>query len=424
MELSSRLSYKSNPIDIMRILVIGINYAPERTSVGPFTTGLCEHLAAQGHEVTVITAFPYYPEWRIWKEYRGSLHRLETINNVRVHRVIHYVPRKPSRFLQRIAYDLSFTFTAFLGGLFTGKCDLIYCSCPPPTVALAAWALGRLKGVPYVIKLTDLASDAALATGIMRDGALLKLARKVEAFAYRHALAVVCLCQGFVDRLARLGIPAENLRVIPDWADTERIRPLASDMTFCKGNEIPPEKFIVLHTGNMGKKQRLINVIQAAELSKEITELLWVLVGQGEERTALEHEIAVRGLSNIRLLPLQPAATLSNVYASAGALLLNQTATMEDAVIPSKLLTYMAAGRPIVAAVSNRSEVARHIERADCGVVIPAENPRALVDAALQLRLDSSLRQRLGENGRKYVEANFTKALVLEEYDQFVNGIV
>jgi colanic acid biosynthesis glycosyl transferase WcaI len=410
--------------DLMNILVIGINYSPERTSVGPFTTGLCEHLAARGHHVTVITSFPYYPEWRTWDEYRGSLHRREIINNVNVHRVIHYVPTKPSRFLQRMAYDLSFTFTAFVAALFTGKCDLIYCSCPPPTVAHAAWALGKLKGAPYVIKLTDLASEAALATGILHDGIALRIARGMEAFAYRRARAVVCLCQGFVDSLVKMGIEPGKLHVISDWADTERIRPIARDMSFLEDHEIPPDKFIVLHTGNMGKKQCLINVIQAAELSREMSQLIWLLVGQGEDRAALEREIAIRGLDNIRVLPLQPAAALPQVYASAGALLLNQIAAMEDAVIPSKLLTYMAAGRPVVAAVSERSEAARHIEHARCGVVIPAENPQALVDAVVQLHGDSNLCQQLGENGRKYAETHFTKSFVLGEYDRFVERIV
>jgi len=408
----------------MRILVIGINYAPERTSVGPFTTGLCEHLAAEGHKVTVITAFPYYPEWKVWDEFRGSLYRREMVNNVDVRRVIHYVPAKPSHFLQRMAYDLSFTITGFLAALRTGPCDLIYCSCPPPTVALAAWVLGKMKRAPYVIKVTDLASDAALATGIMQDGVALRVARRLEAFLYRNALAVVCLCQGFVDRLSQLGIAPEKLHLIPDWADTERIRPMVRDNSFCKEYQIAPEKFIVLHTGNMGKKQRLTNVIEAAELSREMSSLMWVLVGQGEDRAALEREIELRHLSNIRVVPLQPANSLPQVYASADALLLNQVATMEDAVIPSKLLTYMAAGRPIVAAVNERSEVARQIERAGCGVVVPAENPQALVDAIGKLRYDSSLCRSFGENGRKYAEMHFTKSRVLGEYDQFIDRIV
>lgn len=117
----------------MRILVLGINYVPEKTSVAPFTTGLCEHLAMLGHRVTVVTAFPYYPEWRVWDGYRGEFYRREWIRGVDVRRVRHFVPRKPSKLFHRLAYDLSFTFAAFIAALFAGKCDLIYCSCPPPS---------------------------------------------------------------------------------------------------------------------------------------------------------------------------------------------------------------------------------------------------------------------------------------------------
>jgi colanic acid biosynthesis glycosyl transferase WcaI len=403
----------------MRVLVIGINYRPERTSVGPFTTGLCEHLVAQGHEVTVVTAFPYYPEWRVWDAYRGSYYHREIANDVTIHRVAHYVPRRPSSLIQRLTYDISFTVNSFIAALFAGKCDLIYCSCPPPTVAFAAYLLGKIKRVPYAIKLTDLASDAALATGIMKPGLGIRMARAFEVFTYRRALAVICLCRGFIDRLKERGVKENTLLLIPDWGDTENIRPCDNDSTFRRDNQLDPETFLVLHTGNMGKKQHLINIVDCAELTKDEQDLSWVLVGQGEERTRLEWEISSRNLANIRMLPLQPNESLCRMYSGADLLLLNQAAAIEDAVIPSKLLTYMAAGRPIVAAVSQKSEAARQILLAKCGVVVPPENATALADAVLTLRRNPALRQELGANGRAYAEAHFTKALVLRKYDEF-----
>jgi putative colanic acid biosynthesis glycosyltransferase WcaI len=252
----------------MRILVIGINYAPEKTSVAPFTTGLCEHLASHGREVTVVTTFPYYPEWRVWDGYRGSLYRRERIHGVDVRRVAHIVPAKPSNLVQRLAYDISFTFAAFFAALFTGKCDLIYCSCPPPTVAFAAYLLGLLKHAPSVMKVIDLASDAALSTGIMKSLTAIRLARAFEAFTYRKALGVICLCQGFMDRLSERGVPAEKLHLIPDWGDTKQVRPQARDASFRQAHGISPDAFVVLHTGNMGKKQDLANVVEAAQLSR------------------------------------------------------------------------------------------------------------------------------------------------------------
>jgi colanic acid biosynthesis glycosyl transferase WcaI len=152
--------------------------------------------------------------------------------------------------------------------------------------------------------------------------------------------------------------------------------------------------------------------------------LLWLLIGGGEDRAAIEREIAERKLANIRLLPFQPAKTLPDMYSSADIVLLNQTATLEGAVIPSKLLTYMAAGRPVVAAVSEKSEAARLIRDADCGVIAAAEDPESLVAAVLSLRADCELRKKLGANGRAYAEEHFTKANVLRAYDEFFQKVL
>lgn len=401
----------------MRVLVIGINYAPEKTSVAPFTAGLCEYLASRGHDVRVITAFPYYPEWRVWDDYRGHVCQRESINNVKVCRVWHFVPSRPSNLMQRLAHDLSFTLSVFWAGLFAGKFDMIYCACPPPTLALTAYMLAKSRRKPYFIKLTDLASDAALATGILKNRLAARLARAIEGFIYRKADGVFCLCAGFVEKLAARGIAQEKLYLIPDWADTERVYPIADATSFRRANELFKDQFLAVHTGNMGKKQYLMNVVLAAELSQGAPDLVWLLVGQGEERDAIEEEIRRRKLRNIRLLPLQPAERLAEMYSAADVLLLNQKASVEDSVIPSKLLTYMAAGRTVLAAVSDRSEAARLIRRAQCGVLVPAEDPNALVEAAMLLRRDSALRQRLGTNGRAYATLNFTKQKVLQKYD-------
>ncbi len=401
----------------MRILVLGINYVPEKTSVAPFTTGLCEHLAALGHRVSIVTAFPYYPEWRVWDGYRGEFFRREWIRGVEVRRVRHFVPRKPSKLFHRLAYDLSFTLAAFVAALFTGKCDLIYCSCPPPTVGFAAWLLSILKRARFVMKLTDLASDAALSTGIVKNNMFLRLARAFERFTCSKALAVVCLCQGFIDRLRERGVAPEKLHLIPDWGNSAPVPAGAQDAGFRHVHAIPPEVFLAMHTGNMGKKQNLQNLVRAAQLSRQDSGLLWLLVGEGEERATLEQEILQHNLTNIRLLPLQPPEAVPQMYAAADALLLNQRSAVEDAVIPSKLLTYMSSGRAVVAAVSDRSEAARQVRRAGCGVLVPAENPDALLEGVNELRRAPALRQRLGRNGRAFAEAHFTKSRVLQSYE-------
>jgi colanic acid biosynthesis glycosyl transferase WcaI len=403
----------------MRILVMGINYVPERTGIAPFTTGVCEHMAEEGHHVTVITAFPYYPEWRVWDGYRGALTRKETLRGVVVRRVRHFVPRRASGVSQRLAHDLSFSFAALFAGLFAGRCDVIYCACPPPTLGLAAFLLSKLKSAPFVVKLADLASDAALATGILQEGSAIRAARAIEGYVYRHAEAVICLCQGFVDALTDRGISPQKLHLIPDWADTENLEPVVRGNSFRGANGFSEKQFLVLHTGNMGKKQDLMNVIRAAERSKGDADLVWCLVGQGEERGAIEREISRRGLHNVRLLPFQPLEMLAQMYSAADALLLNQKAAMKEAVIPSKLLTYMAAGRPVIAAASAESEAARQVRLASCGLVIPADRPEALVEAALLLRENPAMRKEFALKGREYALRHFTRQAVLHAYDSF-----
>jgi colanic acid biosynthesis glycosyl transferase WcaI len=402
----------------MRILVLGTNYAPEKTAIGPFTTGLCEHWAGKGHDVTVVTAFPYFPEWRVHEGYRGHLYKTELIRNVRVRRVWHFVPSRASNLFQRLAHDLSFTVSAFLAGLFTQDFNVIYCSFPPPTLALTAYALAKLRGKPYIIKLPDLASDAALATGILKEGFVIRLARAIEGFAYRKADVVVCLCQPFIERLVSRGVERQKLQLIPDWGDTQRVYPIPNATAFRTANGLSSDQFLVMHTGNMGKKQDLGNLVRAAELSKNVPNLVWLLVGQGEERSAIEEAVKRRQLRNVQLLPLQPAEDLAEMYSAADLLVLNQRAAVVDAVIPSKLLTYMAAGRPVLAAVNDKSEAARYIERAQCGLIVPPEDPSALVETVLALRKAPSLREGFGANGRAYVQQHFTKEGVLQEYDR------
>ena len=403
----------------MRILVLGTNYAPEKTAIAPFTTGMCEHLAAKGHDVTVVTAFPYFPEWKIQEAYRGHLYTTEIINKVRVRRVLHFVPSRASNLFQRVLHDLSFTLGAFLAGLFVRDFDVVYCSFPPPTLALTAYALAKLHGKPYVIKLADLASDAALATGILKEGPVVRLARAIESFAYRHADVVVCLCLPFIEKLVSRGIDRQKLKLIPDWGDTKGVYPIPGATAFRSANGLSRDQFLVMHTGNMGKKQDLMNLVRAAELSRDIPDLVWLIVGQGEERAGVEEGINQRQLKNIRILPLQPAETLAEMYSAADVLILNQRAAVVDAVIPSKLLTYMAAGRPVLAAVSDQSETARYIERAQCGLIVHPEDPEAIVRAVLELRNTPPLREKLGAHGRAYVQEHFTKEKVLQEYDRF-----
>lgn len=407
----------------MHLLVIGINYAPEMTSVAPFTTGLCEHLVQRGHQVSVITTFPYYPQWRIQDTYRGSLYRRETIKGVDVRRVIHFIPSSPRNLFQRLLHDITFSLNAMFTIPMVRSFDGILCCSPPPFVPLVVWLASRLFDVPFVINLTDLAVDAATSLGIMKDHGMLVLwAHMLEKFNYKRAAGISVLCRGFKENLVRHGVQSEKVSVVPTWADIKNIRPLSRKNHFRQQYDLAENDFVALYTGNLGLKQGLHTVVEAARLGEEKeSDTKWILVGDGEERQSLQNTANLYRLSSLHFLPLQSSEIFPNVLASSDVLLLTQRDTVINTVIPSKLLTYMAAGRPIVASVHHESESARRIREAKCGVIVPSEDPASLLNAVQDLRNSPKEAKRLGANGRNYVENNFSKKAVLKQYVRFLN---
>jgi colanic acid biosynthesis glycosyl transferase WcaI len=404
----------------VHILVIGINYWPEETSVAPFTTGLCQHLVEAGHRVSVITAFPYYPEWRIRDAYRGRIYKRESVSGVDVRRVWHYVPRRPRGLVERLLHDITFSLSALMAACAVRKVDAIFCSSPPPFVPVVAWLHARARRVPHAIKVTDLATDAAVSTGIMVAGPLVRLARSLERFNYSRAQGVSVLCSGFEKRLVELGVPVDRVFVVTDWADTVHVRPLDRENQFRQAQGYDPADFVVLHAGSMGLKQKLETVLESAILAeKSGLPVKWLLVGDGEERERLERLTKESGLASVRFLKLLPAETLPYALASANAVLLTQQASVTDSVIPSKLLTYMASGRAILASINPASEAARRINDASCGVVVAPEDPRALLEGIMALRDLGPAVDDMGRRGREYVEAHFSKERVLQDYDRF-----
>ena len=178
-----------------------------------------------------------------------------------------------------------------------------------------------------------------------------------------------------------------------------------------------PDDFVVLYSGNLGLKQGLGTLVEAAERLSGDPRIVFLIVGEGMMKADLEAEVARRQLSNVRFLPLQPMDALSQVLSAADALVLTQKADVVDIVIPSKLLTYMAAGRPVVVAVNPRSEAGRYVREADCGLVVPPEDPASFAEAIRVLYCDRALAARFGANARAFAEEHFARERVLQRYD-------
>jgi colanic acid biosynthesis glycosyl transferase WcaI len=401
----------------MNLLILGMNYAPEVTGIGPYTAGIAEHFAMLGHRVRVATTFPHYPSWRIQAPYQGQWRCIEQCNGVKVRRGPVYLPSRRSA-LQRVIYDTSLAVSTLLNSVCAPRPDLIFCVSPPIQLGLTAFLLARRWRVPIILQVKDLPLDAALAVGMLRPGYTHRVGRALEQLVYRLATRIVVISQGFRQNLLQQGVPPDRILEIPDWADTDGIRPLPQDPALRDLAGARNDDFLVLHTGNMGEKQGLSNALLAAAAIDGSMPFCLGLVGDGMDRSQLEALVEERAIRNVRFLPLQPATIFPRLLSSADALLLNQRAEVIDSVAPSKLLSYMASGRPVVAAVHADSEAARVIRAAGGGLVVPPEDPGSLIGAIRRLATDDGLGAALGAAGRRYVEIHYARENVLARFEK------
>ena len=368
----------------MNLLVLSINYSPEPTGFAPHVTGLCEYLASKQHKVTVLAGFPFAPYWRRYAGYGGKLVKVETVNDVQLVRLSHFIPRKPSSSLQRICMEGTFCIAAGLMLLRLSRSDfdsVLYIGAQP-SLAMLARIIGAMKKIPYAVAINDLAAQAAMESGLAMAAPLKGILPKFEYSAYRKAAGAIVLCEGFRDALLKNGYPERKIRIIHSPIDVDNIHPSINREVSRETYGIERDSFVVLWAGSMGVKQGLSNIIEACKLArKHGVSVLWVLVGDGEARRSLEAEIRKFHLEpNIRLLPFQSEDRLSDMFSTADVLLLNQLAAVRNTVIPSKLLTYMAAGLPVLAAVSADSQAAALLRAAEGGVIVEPENPRSLIE--------------------------------------------
>lgn len=406
-------SPRAQPGRRLHILVVTGSYAPEPTGIAPLNTELCEYLVSRGHQVSVVTGVPHYPEWKIPGAYRGKLWQRETQNGVVIYRGYIFLPAKRTT-VRRILYDTSIGVSAGLRGLLIRRVDLVLAVSPPLQAGLAGSFLSRLKGTPLLLHIKDLVPDLAIALGMLRNRWAIKLARSLENYVYRQADRILVLGEGFRANLLAKGVPEPKLCIVPDWVDVRFIHPGIPPDGFRKTLLLGGADFMVLHIGNLGAKQKLDNVIRAADQLRAEQNIRFFFVGDGTDKQRLQEYARKKALLNVRFLPLQPREKLPELLSSANVLLLNQSASVMDMVIPSKLLTYMAAGRAVVAAVAAQSEAAECILRAGCGVVVPPEDPAALAQAIRALYSDRDVAARLGQRGRIFAEQHFAREPVLD----------
>lgn len=453
----------------MKILIYGINFSPELTGIGKYSGEMAEWLSAQGHEVRVVTAPPYYPAWKVDAPYSAYRYQREHISlgtqssvlspaSIDVWRCPLWVPGKVSG-VKRLLHLASFALASLpvmLRQVFW-RPEVVWMAAPALMCAPGAWFTARLSAATAVIHIQDFEVDAAFQLGLLRSPLACHFALWCERTLLRRFDIVSTISGRMVELAGAKGVSPSKVVFFPNWVDLGAISPVgsrewgvgsrtdhdaqpsaaSSEIAGYRAElNIPAEAVVALYSGNMGMKQGLELLPEVARLCASAAatpdaqlptphsrlpappSVHFIFCGQGPGKALIDEACA--GLPNVHLLPLQPMERLGELLTTADIHLLPQRADAADLVMPSKLTGMLASARPVVATAQPGTELARIV--AGCGLVVMPEQPQAMADAVLQLAADAGLRQRLGAAGRAWAEHNLDRDAVLGRYLSRLRG--
>ncbi|WP_328890628.1 glycosyltransferase [Streptomyces sp. NBC_00316] len=398
-----------------RLLVVSTNYAPELTGIGPYAAQLAEHWAASGADTHVLTGMPHYPSWRTEAAYRGVWRTAESRAGVTVHRRRHYVPPRQTA-LRRGAFEA----TVLAHGLLAPpgvRPDAVISQLPSLAGGVIGARLARRHRVPYIPVVQDLMGAAAAQSGIRGGGRAAAVAARAERYALRAAALVGVIHESFVPRVTAYGVDPSRIRLVPNWTHVEGPSAVRAATRARLGwREGTP---VVLHSGNMGLKQGLEVLVDAARLAPEMR---IVLMGDGNQRDALRARAA--GLPNLDILPPADADEFTDVLAAADVLAVTQRASVLDMSVPSKLTSYFVSGRPVVASVADEGGTAQEVRRSGAGVLVAPEDPGALLAAVRKLVDGPAEADALGARGPEYVARHLSREAGLARFDALLTEVL
>lgn len=405
-----------------RLLIQGLNYAPDRIGIPKYTTEMAEWLVGRGWQVGVVTAAPYYPDWRIPPGYSGLRYARENRNGVGLVRCPFYVPARPTG-TRRLLHLGSFALSAgpaLLREAVRFRPDAVLGIAPALMAAPLTLAAARAIGRPALLHVQDFELDIAFGLGLMRGQAVQRLLTRVERAVYRGFDLVSAPSLAMVSRLVAKGCRPESAIEFRNWADTAAIRPDVCGAAMRQELGVAEGHTMALYSGNLSEKQGASLLVAAARLMQDDPSLRMVICGEGPARAAIAREVA--GLANVSLLPLQTQERLPALLAAADIHLLPQLAGAEDLVLPSKLSGMLASGRPVVATVNPSSGIAREI--GDAGIVVPAGDAAALAAGVRLLAADPDRRAEMGRRGRARAERFWAKESVLSGFETALTGLI
>ena len=401
----------------MQLLVLCPHFAPDPAPTGEVMTRIVHELAARGHELHVVTALPWYTHHAVEAAWRGRLVRREPTVWGSVTRV-HPFPSDKTSLTRRSASFAAFSALSGLASLPGGRMDAVLAMSPPLPLGLVAWTASLFHRCPMVFNVQDVFPDVAIELGKLTDPRLVQAARWLERTTYAKSAAVTVLSEDLRANVAGKVSPGHRgaVRVIPNFVDTERIRPLPRNTELRHQLGIDPEQRVVLYAGNVGFSQSLGLLATAARRLVDREDVVFVVNGGGSGLAPLQESTA--GLPNVRYSPYQPRERLPEVLASGDLHVVPLRAGLGSSSVPSKTYSILAAGRPILASVDRGTEVERVVAVAGAGRSVHPDDPEAFTAAVGEMTSQPDELVAMGQRGRRWVERWISPAAVAEAYER------
>jgi colanic acid biosynthesis glycosyl transferase WcaI len=395
-------------------MLLGLNYAPEPIGIGPYSAGLADTLAAEGHRVTAVVGKPFYPRWQSDPASNAHGWQASTEAGVHVVRCPHYIPTRPEG-VKRIMHLLSFALSALPAALIAAwrqRPQVVFAVAPALLSTITAWFVARLCGAKLWIHVQDFEVETALATGLMSESGMgVRLGRWLEQWVLRRGDRVSTISPQMMAKLAAKQVADQRCYELRNWADARfKLDPAGAEALRAAWNI--GQRKVALYSGNIARKQGIEILIDAARQLAQRDDIVFVICGEGPNRAALAERAA--GLANVQLRDLQPVERMGAMLAMADFHLLPQIAGAADLVLPSKLTNMLASGRPVVATTEPGTGL--HAEVDGCGPVVPPGDAAGLAKAIEQLADDSALRARFGENAAARAAERWQQRAILTRF--------
>lgn len=395
----------------MRVLFISHYFPPEEPPAAFLAFEFCQALKQAGHDVDVLTGFPNWPLGRVFDGYNARIVTTEDLEGVAVHRLPFLA--SPSGGLIRRALDFtSFQLLVKWYGRKLPRPDLIYVLVPPNEDGIAARYLAKYFGCPYVLNVQDLHPDTSINLGYVKNKLLIYLLERQANIMYRDTAHVVTIGAGIRNRIIGKGLLPERISVFPNWIDTSTIVPGNKHNDLRKEWRIDDEVFVVLYAGTFGRIHGTSILLDVASQLRD-SGILLLLVGQGYDFDLLSKEVVSGNHQNVKVKSFVPRSRLSELQALADISIVLTKSGFGLTSVPSKVLGYMAASRPVLAAVDPQSDTAALVSAANAGLVVEPENTAEIVAALISFKNQPDLLKQWGKNARDYVTSHLAPEVVL-----------